>query len=105
WEAGRRAQGVRALALEAPGMWRLEDVDFTLNGRADRIDAGADGAVDILDYKTGAPPKEKATLAGFEPQLPLEAAMLRAGAFDGIGAEAPGGLLYLRLSGGRDAGQ
>lgn len=104
WEARRRREGWRALALEAWGSWRLEDRNFTVHGRADRIDEGPGGLADILDYKTGAPPPKKATLVGYEPQAPVEAAMLRAGGFDGVPALQPGGLVYLQLSGGAEAG-
>src|SRR5690606_16379980 len=53
---------------------------FKLTGRADRIDILRDGSVGIYDYKTGAPPSAKQVLL-FQPQLALEGAMLREGAF------------------------
>jgi ATP-dependent helicase/nuclease subunit B len=54
---------------------------FTLRGRADRIDLRRDGRVEILDFKTGSQPSARQVLVGLAPQLALEAAMVRAGAF------------------------
>ena len=53
---------------------------FRLTGRADRIDVLKDGRAAIFDYKTGALSTAKQVLL-FQPQLPLEGAMLRAGGF------------------------
>ncbi len=55
---------------------------FRLRGRADRIDRRHDGSLDILDFKTGAPPSARQVLIGFAPQLGLEAAMAKVGGFD-----------------------
>lgn len=54
---------------------------FRLRGRADRIDRRKDGSLDIFDFKTGAPPTARQVLAGLAPQLALEVAMARLGAF------------------------
>lgn len=104
-EGGRRAALDRAwaevagrLEIAAPGG------PFTLTATADRIDEMAAGGLVIVDYKTGAPPSQKQVAAGFAPQLPLEAAIARAGGFDGIPAAAAQALLYWRLSGGEVAG-
>jgi len=51
-----------------------------LSGVADRIEI-AGGEALILDFKTGKPPTLNEVKAGFSPQLPLEAAMLKRGAF------------------------
>lgn len=104
WEATRRANDIRPLGLEKRAEWQVAGTDFTLRGKADRLDDRPDNRIDILDYKTGRTPSATATAAGFEPQTPLEAAMLRDGAFDGIDPAEPGDLLYIKLSGGRDAG-
>ena len=77
---------------------------FVLRGKADRLDVRTDNCIDILDYKTGRTPSIPATAAGFEPQAPLEAAMVRDGAFDGIDPANPGDLLYVQLSGGSTPG-
>ncbi len=73
-----------------------------LRGRIDRIDMGAAGA-EIIDYKTGNPPSGKQVKTFLEPQLPLEAALLRAGAVAGAPAELPlTGLAYVALGAGRN---
>ena len=90
--AARCAEVGGRLPITAPGG------EFILRGRADRIDLRADGAVDIFDFKTGSPPTSTQVLAGFAPQLGLEIAMARAGAFDGEIAKR-GGVALL----GRDA--
>jgi ATP-dependent helicase/nuclease subunit B len=85
---------------EVWGVWALTDQRFQLRGRADRIERYQGGALAILDYKTGAPPTQKAVDDGFAPQLPLEAAMAQAG---GFGADLAGPvteLTYWHLTGG-----
>jgi len=73
--------------LERQQQWRVESTELnvtrehghvTLRGRLDRIDAGSDidsGApvVGIVDYKTGAIPKNADVLAGESVQLPFYA--------------------------------
>ena len=103
WEAERRP-GLERIRPEMSGAWKLpmgRDT-FTLRGRADRIEQRRDGSACIVDYKTGQPPSNKEVFAGFSPQLTLEAAMLKAGAFAGVppGADTPD-LLYVHATGGR----
>lgn len=105
-EAERRAGATRVvsegrgrLALDAPGG------AFTLTAIADRIDIRRDGTLAILDYKTGAPPSDAEVRRGLAPQLPLEAAIARAGGFEGVPAAPVADLAYWRLSGGRRAGE
>ncbi|KAF0121559.1 MAG: double-strand break repair protein, partial [Xanthobacteraceae bacterium] len=75
---------------------------FRLTTKADRIDVTSDGRAEILDYKTGSPPSNPQVLSGLAPQLPLEAAVLKAGGFPKIGADlAVSALVYAKL-GGRD---
>jgi ATP-dependent helicase/nuclease subunit B len=79
---------------------------FRLTGRADRIERLSGGGYAVLDFKTGALPSSKQVQIGVSPQLTLEAAMLREGAFPGLGS---GGsvaeLVYVRLNGGAPAGE
>jgi ATP-dependent helicase/nuclease subunit B len=78
---------------------------FYLSARADRIEQRADGRFAILDYKTGQPPTGKQVRMGLSPQLTLEAAILREGGFDGIGADSSvAELAYVRLSGNNPPG-
>ncbi len=78
---------------------------FTLTARADRIDAMADGSVEIIDYKTGATPSRREVLTGAAPQLPLEAAILAAGGFAGLYGAPDPRAAYWRLTGGDPAGE
>jgi ATP-dependent helicase/nuclease subunit B len=79
---------------------------FRLTGRADRIEQLAAGGYAILDFKTGTPPTARQVRIGVAPQLTLEAAMLRHGAFREIAA---GGsiaeLVYVKLKGGSPPGE
>jgi ATP-dependent helicase/nuclease subunit B len=106
-EANRRAEG-RPLALrpEIKGDWQFDAPagPFTLRGRADRIERRADGKIAILDYKTGTPPTSRQVEEGLAPQLPLEAAMVEAGAFgpDLVGEVVE--LVFWRISGGYEPG-
>lgn len=92
-----RAAGNRPDGLEKRG--ELHWDDFTLVGKADRIDRMADGSYAIIDYKTGALPKAAEVADGLSPQLPLEALMLRHGAFPGLPAGETTVMAYWRTVG------
>lgn len=77
---------------------------FTLTVRADRLDAGDAGLL-ITDYKTGQPPTLPEVESGRRPQLPLEAAIAKAGGFDKLHAMDVAGLRYIRASGGDPPGE
>ncbi|MFC7053577.1 double-strand break repair protein AddB [Hansschlegelia quercus] len=81
--------------------------DFTLNARADRIEALPDGSFAFLDYKTGRTPGVKEILAGFAPQLALEGGILRSGGFAGVADNGAvvGELVLVRLVGRDPAGE
>ena len=64
------------LVVDAPGG------PFILTAKADRIDALKEGALEIIDYKTGELPSRKAVLNGEVLQLPLEAAITRYGSWE-----------------------
>jgi ATP-dependent helicase/nuclease subunit B len=78
---------------------------FRLTAKADRIDRLGDGGLVIIDYKTGEPPRTPLVESGYAPQLPLEAMLAGAGAFEGIDAAPVAELSYWRLSGGEPAGK
>ena len=78
---------------------------FTLVAVADRIDRLKNERLRIIDYKTGAPPTQKEILAGFAPQLPLEAAIANSGGFKSILGNYVSALNYWRLKGGTPAGE
>lgn len=80
--------------------------NFTITAKADRIDKLADGRFEIIDYKTGQAPGKKQLEEFLAPQLTLEAAILRDGAFTDTRGNKPvtlsgetAALTYLRLSG------
>jgi len=78
---------------------------FSLTCRADRIDELADGLARVIDYKTGTVPTSTMVKAGLSPQLTLQAAILEAGGFPGIGALRTCELAYVKLSGGEPPGE
>ena len=86
WIAGQeranRAEGRRPLTAEATGEAPIAGV--TVHGRVDRIDRLSDGALAVIDYKTGAPPTQKAVDQGFALQLGLLGLIGRAGGFEGV---------------------
>jgi len=107
-EAARRAaHRIAAIEAEVKGTHELrrDGGRFVLVGRADRIERRADGALAILDYKTGAPPTQKEVDAGLAPQLLLEAAMAEAGAFGAELAGQVGELSYWHLTGSYEPGE
>ena len=77
----------------------------TLKARADRLDRLGDGSLAILDYTTGDPPRRAALEDGTAPQLPLEAAMAREGAFADVPAAPVRALGYWKLTGGQEPGE
>lgn len=92
-----RNSGAQPNALEKRG--ELHWDDFTLVGKADRIDVMADKSYAIIDYKTGTLPKTPEVIDGLSPQLPLEALMLQQGAFPGLAAGATSVMAYWRTAG------
>ncbi len=71
-EQVRRAKNTRISAEETLS---LPIADYQIEGRADRVERGAQDT-SVIDYKVGTPPAPKDVKLGFEPQLPLLAAML-----------------------------
>jgi ATP-dependent helicase/nuclease subunit B len=84
-ERENQGQGRRSLAAEVAGETSLAGV--TVHGRVDRIDRLADGSLAIIDYKTGAPPTQKAVDAGFALQLGLLGLIGRAGSFERVSGD------------------
>jgi len=94
-ERQNRLEGRRPLAAEVKGEAPLAGV--IVHGRADRIDRLAGGSLAIIDYKTGAPPTQKAVDAGFALQLGLLGLIGRAGGFDQVSGD-PDAFEYWSLS-------
>lgn len=103
FELAREPRVLRRHA-EIAGTWSPpHSVPFSLSGRADRIDEMRDGTLEILDFKTGSIPSPKLMQALDAPQLPLEAAMARAGGFDAVAPAAASALTYLKIGLGPEA--
>ncbi|MFA5040449.1 MAG: PD-(D/E)XK nuclease family protein, partial [Bdellovibrionales bacterium] len=64
-----RDADVSSVVAEAEGSCKVGD--FTLTGKADRIERLKSGGLRIVDYKTGAVPKKEDVTSGIEPQLQL----------------------------------
>lgn len=98
-EAERHPHVKRRITEAGAGM-DLPGAGLRLTGIADRIDILKSGIADIIDYKTGSSPTVSQARSLLDPQLALEAAALRHGAFRDAGAKEPGDLLYIRLKPG-----
>ena len=97
WERRRGGFIVKRHA-ELRGELPVPDLGVTLTGEADRIDETADGGVEIIDFKTGTNPSAKQARTLLSPQLSLEAAMAREGAFEALGrVGSVAELTYVRL--------
>lgn len=97
WER-QRAEFVRSRHPEERA--HPTDVGATgavLSGFADRIDVLPAGMADILDYKTGSSPSKGQAHTLLAPQLALEGALLKRGAFRQLGALQPANLAFVRL--------
>lgn len=96
-EAERRDRG-RPAAREVSGRRALAGLarPFAVTAKADRIDWLHDGRFALYDYKSGAIPSEKEARA-FHLQLPLEAAILADGGFEGLPAGEAGHLELLGI--------
>ena len=79
------AEGRTVLASEAKGEMTFRGVK--IKGRADRIDGLPDGALAVVDYKTGDAPSGKSVQEGYALQLGLIAMMARDAAFAGVAGE------------------
>ncbi|MBT7647738.1 MAG: double-strand break repair protein AddB, partial [Rhodospirillaceae bacterium] len=107
-EETRRRGALARVEAERRGELAFDDPrggQFVLTAKADRLERRSDGQVTIVDYKTGGVPAKKHVVSGQAPQLPLEAAMIRAGAFPDLGEAEVSGLEYWKLSGGEPAGK
>ena len=96
-ETARRGDG-GPVAFEAAMKLVLSPLDFTIAGRADRIDRNSRGALRIVDYKTGVPPSESQQ-AKFDKQLLIEAAMAEQGGIEGIDPTAVAEAVFIGMGG------
>lgn len=79
----------------------INNTDYTLIGKADRIEQRTGNDWAIIDYKTGSIPASKDVIAGIANQLPLEAFILNEHGFSTLNANASNDvdLQYWSLSG------
>ncbi|MEO5755354.1 MAG: double-strand break repair protein AddB [Mesorhizobium sp.] len=97
WERGRADAVMQRHAEERATKTTVGQSGVTLSGYADRVDLLAGGMADILDYKTGSSPSKAQAHTLLAPQLALEGALLRRGAFKDLGAREPSQLAFIRL--------
>lgn len=97
WERERAAAVSGRFAEAHAERTQVGGSGVTLSGYADRIDLLAGGMADILDYKTGSSPSKAQAHTLLSPQLALEAALLRRGAFRELGTREPSQLAFVRL--------
>jgi len=92
-ESARPGQPV---LMERSGALHLPGLGFTLTARPDRIDALPDGCIEVMDYKTGAPPSADEQ-AYFAKQLLLEAVIAEQGGFAALGPREVARVIYIGL--------
>ena len=97
WEHTRAEAVARRYAEERAEKTVVGRTGVTLSGYADRVDLLAGGMADILDYKTGSSPSKAQAHTLLSPQLALEGALLRRGAFRELGICEPSQLAFVRL--------
>jgi ATP-dependent helicase/nuclease subunit B len=97
WERRRAADVVRRHAEERAEKTAVGQSGVTLSGYADRIDLLGGGMAEVLDYKTGASPSKAQAHTLLSPQLALEGALLKRGAFATLGRREPSQLAFVRL--------
>lgn len=103
--AFERARGpaIRARHAEIDGRWVFDKPkDFTLTGRADRVDLRHDETLEILDFKTGSVPTPAEMRRYEAPQLLLEAAMAMAGRMAPLPPAPVTALTYVKIGSGPD---
>ncbi|MEQ8246610.1 MAG: double-strand break repair protein AddB [Alphaproteobacteria bacterium] len=96
-----RRQTTKTVLSEARGRWTFAAPHgpFTLTAKADRVDRLPDGSLSVIDYKTGAVPRQEDVKLGLSPQLPVEAVIAEAGGFEGVAPAPVSELAYWKLGG------
>lgn len=79
---GAREDGWVQSLLETQGSLPLEGLNFTLTARADCLAVDHEGALWVIDYKTGAMPSYVDMRRGLQAQMPLEVWMAQNGGFE-----------------------
>ncbi|MEP4052907.1 MAG: PD-(D/E)XK nuclease family protein [Litorimonas sp.] len=94
----RHADGYEEIGLEVWGQAAIPDRDFSVRGKMDYVERGRDG-YGFVDFKTGSPSSDGVVAAGFDPQLPLAAFILREGGLKGHKPADTARLGYMRVKG------
>ncbi|MBP02447.1 MAG: double-strand break repair protein AddB [Rhodospirillaceae bacterium] len=105
-EPKQREEVIKIFA-EIEGSLTINSINgpFVITAKADRIESLKNGAISIIDYKTGTPPGKKEVSAGNAPQLPLEALIASKGIFKGITSTDVVKLSYWHLKGKKNQNQ
>jgi ATP-dependent helicase/nuclease subunit B len=97
-ERGRKEHVAQSFVEIKAHATKIAETGVTLSGRADRIDVLADNrGLDIIDYKTGSTNTAAQARKLVEPQLALEAALAKKGAFREFDIRHVNDLAYYRL--------
>ncbi len=103
-ESGRwEAEGWTPVKAEAKAERTLPN-GILLHGRADRVDRNGNGALAIIDYKSGTIPSHDQITGGFALQMGLLAWLAEAQGFADVDPAAVTALCYWKLSGGKTPG-
>ena len=94
----RAMESFEQKGLEVWGEASIPDRDFTVRGKMDYVERGIDG-YGFVDFKTGIPASDGEVAAGFDPQLPLAAFILREGGLKGHKPASTARLGYIRIKG------
>jgi ATP-dependent helicase/nuclease subunit B len=96
-----RRQTTKTVASESKGTWTFESSGgpVTISAKADRIDQLPDGTFSVIDYKTGAVPRQEDVKLGLSPQLLVEAVIVEDGGFEGVMPAPVSELAYWKLGG------
>ncbi|MDA0368003.1 MAG: double-strand break repair protein AddB [Proteobacteria bacterium] len=96
-----RRQTTKTIVSEAKGRWTFDGPHgpLTVTAKADRIDRLPDGSLSVIDYKTGAVPRQEDVKLGLSPQLSVEAVIAEEGGFEGIPPTPVSELAYWKLGG------
>jgi ATP-dependent helicase/nuclease subunit B len=95
-----RGEKLQNVYSEIAGKMQLEygEKKVQITAIADEILVTKEGAVEILDYKTGAPPSASDVLSGLSPQLILEAMIVRHNGFPHITKTQTDKLAFIKIS-------
>ncbi|MBS8224877.1 double-strand break repair protein AddB [Vannielia litorea] len=83
-EARWQAEG-KPVVIEKTGTVTLQNANFTVAAKPDRIDSLGEGLCAVLDYKSSTRPPSEKEVEAFEKQLLIEAAIAEAGGFTKLG--------------------